>query len=110
MAAALARPTDVLSKCVDLGYPPWTQGQLCDTAGKYCTPTTLAPWHQACPRLIRADYNGDGVPWTGNGTTLYRPSFSAMGASPLVPDTSGQIGYSCRSRQRQRGSTWQRKQ
>lgn len=60
----------VLSKCVDMGYPPWAQGKLCDTDGKHCTTTTLAPWHQACTRLMRADYCGDGVSWTENGTLV----------------------------------------
>jgi hypothetical protein len=49
-----------LAKCVLLGYKPWA------TKG----PLSLADHHQACTRLIRADYCGDGVSWTRDGTTI----------------------------------------
>jgi hypothetical protein len=45
----------VIAKCVVWGYRPWTQG---------------AEIHQVCTRMARADYCGDGVPHTENGTTI----------------------------------------
>lgn len=49
-----------IGKCVAFGYRPWA------TAGS----TSLADYHQACTRMVRADYCGDGVPHTLNGTTI----------------------------------------
>ena len=60
----------VLAKCVAMGYPPWANGKLCDADGKHCTAGTLAPWHQACTRLLRADFCGDGTSWTLDGTGI----------------------------------------
>ncbi len=60
----------VLAKCVDMGYPPWAQGKLCDANRKNCVSSTLAPWHQACTRLMRADFCGDGTSWTQDGTMV----------------------------------------
>jgi hypothetical protein len=50
----------VLAKCVELGYKPW---QTVD--GK-----SLRDHHQACTRMIRADYCGDGSANTFNGWQL----------------------------------------
>jgi hypothetical protein len=49
-----------LAKCVELGYKPWK------TVGG----VSLRNHHQACTRLIRADYCGDGKSWTANGTQI----------------------------------------
>jgi hypothetical protein len=49
-----------LEKCVDFGYKPWRK-----VGGK-----SLDDHHQACTRMIRADYCGDGHPWTVNGTLI----------------------------------------
>lgn len=43
-----------LAKCVELGYWPWTSADAADH-------------HEACTRMIRADYCGDGTPHTVNG-------------------------------------------
>lgn len=48
-------------KCVRFGYKPWRQTP---TAG------SLAPHYQACVRMVRADYCGDGVGHTRNGTLI----------------------------------------
>ena len=45
----------VIAKCVAWGYAPWLVG---------------ADVHQACTRLARADYCGDGNPWTLDGTMI----------------------------------------
>jgi hypothetical protein len=44
-----------LAKCAEWGYLPWTVGR------KY---------HQACTRMVRADYCGDGNSWTYDGTLI----------------------------------------
>ncbi len=49
-----------LAKCVEFGYRPWST-----TAG-----TLLRDHHQACTRMLRADYCGDGMSWTANGTPI----------------------------------------
>lgn len=45
----------VIAKCVSWGYAPWQVG---------------AELHQTCTRLARADYCGDGHPWTLDGTLI----------------------------------------
>jgi hypothetical protein len=54
--------TGVIAKCVQWGYEPWTVG---------------ADVHQACTRMARADYCGDGTPHTKNGTAI--DVFDALG-------------------------------
>jgi hypothetical protein len=49
-----------LYKCVELGYQPWV------TYGG----RELSDYHQACTRMIRADYCGDGQSWTVDGTLI----------------------------------------
>jgi hypothetical protein len=46
-----------LAKCAEAGYYPW----------RSLLGTSLRPYHQACTRMLRADYCGDGTPWTVNG-------------------------------------------
>ncbi len=46
-----------LAKCVELGYKPW------QTAGG----VSMRDHHQACTRMLRADYCGNGQPGTING-------------------------------------------
>jgi hypothetical protein len=48
-------------KCVRFGYKPW--GRAPDGA-------SLAPYYQACVRLVRADYAGDGRGTTRNGQPI----------------------------------------
>ena len=49
-----------LAKCVELGYKPW----------KVVGGVSLRSHHQACTRMIRADYCGDGKAWTQDGTPI----------------------------------------
>jgi hypothetical protein len=46
-----------IAKCVNMGYKPWKSSSL----------NTL---HQSCVRMVRADFCGDGVSWTKDGTEI----------------------------------------
>ncbi len=48
-------------KCVRIGYRPWASGP----DGR-----SLRPYHEACVRMLRADYCGDGTPHTRPGTRI----------------------------------------
>jgi len=48
-------------KCVRFGYKPWGFGG---------NNISLAPYYQACVRLVRADYCGDGIGHTRDGTPI----------------------------------------
>lgn len=58
-----------LAKCVALGYTPWGSAPECRGPGD-CHALPLAALHQACTRLLRADYCGDGTSATRDGTTV----------------------------------------
>ncbi|MBL9102980.1 MAG: hypothetical protein JNL82_18695 [Myxococcales bacterium] len=60
----------VLAKCVEWGYIPWQTATMCDENGQNCAPTSLADHHQACTRMARADYCGNGHSYTFNGTPI----------------------------------------
>jgi hypothetical protein len=49
-----------IAKCVELGYKPW----------KTVNGVLLRNHHQACTRMIRADYCGNGTAWTADGTPI----------------------------------------
>jgi hypothetical protein len=59
----------VIAKCVSWGYAPWDVG---------------AELHQTCTRLARADYCGDGQPWTMNGTFI--DVYDVLGVQDPVHD------------------------
>ena len=50
-----------VGKCVRWGYKPWRSA---------ADGTSLWDYHQACVRMVRADYGGDGVGHTRNGTPI----------------------------------------
>lgn len=54
----------VVNKCYRWGYQPWK------FATKDRTCTTLWDYHQACARMARADYCGDGFSWTNDNTPI----------------------------------------
>jgi len=58
-----------LAKCVEFGYKPWQSITECRNVND-CQMLSLAPFHQACTRMLRADYCGDGTPHTLNGTLI----------------------------------------
>lgn len=49
-----------IAKCTLFGYRPWAS-----VGG-----TPLRPYHQACTRLLRGDYCGNGMPYTQNGNRV----------------------------------------
>jgi ADYC domain len=70
-------------KCVRFGYKPW--GRAPDGA-------LLAPYYQACVRLVRADYAGDGRGTTRNGMAvdIYdKLGVEAPGADPTYEFEAG---------------------
>jgi len=73
----LACTSGVLAHCAQWGYRPWETALRCDDGkkkgkkkGKNCQEVSLADYHQACTRMARADYCGDGTPWTVPGTPI----------------------------------------
>jgi len=58
-----------LAKCVEFGYAPWRTVTECEAPGE-CGARSLAPFHQACTRMLRADYCGDGTATTRDGTQV----------------------------------------
>lgn len=64
--------TSAVSKCVAMGYKPWAT----------VSGASLDAPHQACVRLIRADYCGDGVSHTSAGRSVN--VYDAMG---ILSDT-----------------------
>jgi hypothetical protein len=71
-----------LAKCVEWGYEIWGTHQECD--GATCQERSLADFHQACTRMVRGDYCGDGVAHTENGTTI--DVWDALG---ILTETTG---------------------
>jgi hypothetical protein len=49
------------AKCIRFGYKPWGFGP---------NHVALAPYYQTCVRLVRADYCGDGIGHTRDGTPI----------------------------------------
>ncbi|WP_437575911.1 ADYC domain-containing protein [Sorangium sp. So ce887] len=57
-----------IAKCAEWGYRDWATKAECD--GKTCASRDLSYFHQACIRMVRADYCGDGAPHTQPGTAI----------------------------------------
>ena len=71
----------VLAKCALWGYRPWASATSCDKdskndppsekwKAKHCDEISLQDHHQACTRMARADYCGDGHAATVDGTLI----------------------------------------
>jgi hypothetical protein len=54
-----------IAKCIRFGYKPWKAIAEGSGAGR-----SLLEHHLACVRMVRADYCGDGVSWTRDGTMI----------------------------------------
>jgi hypothetical protein len=62
------RGLGAIAKCVEMGYKPWATRSVC--SGKTCTSVPLRDHHLACTRMVRADYCGDGLSHTLDGTEI----------------------------------------
>jgi hypothetical protein len=62
----------VLAKCALWGYRPWATADSCEGKKKkeVCSEISLQDHHQACTRMARADYCGDGHAATVDGTLI----------------------------------------
>jgi hypothetical protein len=66
-----------VGKCVRFGYKPWRE----------FNEQSLWNYHQACVRMITADYGGDGISHTRDGTLIH---FSdRLGVQRPQPDSGG---------------------
>ena len=65
-----------LAKCVEYGYRPWA------SAGG----VSLRDYHQACTRMVRADYCGNGQPHTSNGTAIH--VLDSIGVQKVDPNVN----------------------
>jgi hypothetical protein len=74
----LACTDGVIAKCAFWGYAPWIVGE---------------PLHQACTRMARADYCGDGMPWTRNGTFIDVTDPQGIQALAGGPEMSFEAGW-----------------
>lgn len=70
-ALTYACGSGVITKCAEWGYAPWTVG---------------AEIHQACTRMARADYCGDGSAWTLDGTMI--DAYDSLGIQAPILDPS----------------------
>ncbi|MBL9106712.1 MAG: pentapeptide repeat-containing protein [Myxococcales bacterium] len=59
-----------LAKCVEWGYVPWRSATRCTGGAQGCSAVSLKEYHQACTRMVRADYCGDGSSFTFDGTPI----------------------------------------
>lgn len=58
----------VLAECAEMGYKPWRY--QFDWNGRRWSVVSLADHHQACTRMLRADYCGDGSSYTEDHTLI----------------------------------------
>ena len=59
----------VLEKCVAAGYKPWVDVFACRD-GHDCEWISIQSYHQACTRMLRADFCGDGTSYTENNVVV----------------------------------------
>jgi hypothetical protein len=69
-----------IGKCIRYGYKPWKTGP---------NDEPLWDYHQACTRMVRADYCGDGVSWTRDGMPI--DLYDRLGIQ--VPDTTNTMQF-----------------
>jgi ADYC domain len=60
VAFSITCASGAVGKCVRFGYRPWAKA----------ADRPLWDHHQACVRMLRADYGGDGIPHTRDGTLI----------------------------------------
>ena len=67
------------AKCVRFGYRPWEPGLLAT--------------YNACIRMVRADYGGDGRPYTENGRLIDLYDDRAIQTADLAADQTFEAGW-----------------
>ncbi|TWI22867.1 ADYC domain-containing protein [Mesorhizobium tianshanense] len=72
------------AKCARFGYRPWESAP---------DGTPLWDHHQACTRMIRADYCGDGVGHTRNGTPIVVYDRKGIQQDEAAPDMSFEAAW-----------------
>ena len=83
-----------LAKCVEWGYRPWVTHPVLGSLERY---------HQACVRLVRADYCGDGRSFTRTGTpvNLYDQAGIQKDTEAWLPEAEwGEKGAVCLNHRR----------
>jgi hypothetical protein len=86
----------VLAKCArNWGYKPWKQVTL--PGGERIS---LQPLHQACTRAARADYCGDGISHTRNGTLIDLFDRYGLNVREQVEGFHAEAGFTAR------GASW----
>ena len=73
-----------IGKCVRMGYKPWTAA---------ADGTPLWAYHQACTRMLRADYCGDGAAHTHNGTAVNISDRLGLQRFDPAPDMSFEAAW-----------------
>jgi hypothetical protein len=82
---SLTCTSGALGKCVIFGYKPWRSA---------ADGTPLAPYHQACTRAVRADYCGNGQPYTHDGTVIDIYDRLNIQRRDEIPDMSFEAAWS----------------
>jgi hypothetical protein len=86
----------VITKCArSWGYKPWKH--LLAPMGY---PVDMRPLHQACTRAARADYCGDGISHTRNGTMIDMFDIHGFNRKEQVPEFIAEAGFT------PRGARW----
>ena len=71
-----------IAKCLEWGYVAWNTQEECD--GGTCKDQSLHEFHLACINMVRADYCGDGISHTEDGTLI--DAYDALG---IMTDETG---------------------
>jgi hypothetical protein len=80
-----------IAKCVEMGYKPQAYANAKDAAGN-AQPLQMEELHKACVRMVRADYCGDGMPHTVDGTSIDVADMMSI-QLPDPNDTSAGLHY-----------------
>jgi hypothetical protein len=83
-AFAVSCTSGALAKCLRLGYEPWRA----NGGG-----ASLRPAFNACVRMIRADYGGQGVPYTAEGRRIDVYDKHGIQRPEIAPDQAFEAGW-----------------